>query len=722
MVLVGGGHAHVQVLRRWAMKPPADVRLTVVVDRPVAVYSGMVPALVAGEVARHELEIDVRPLARRAGAAVVVDPMVRVDAGARTIHTASGRPPLRYDVASLDIGSTVAATDLPGVAEHAVPTRPIVRLLDRLDAALARLQGQGTPRVVVVGAGAGGVELAACLQGRLARQQRAVDVTLVSSGDHLLPGAPDAFVRTTARALGRRGITVVGPASAVEVTADAVALADGRRLPADLVLWVTGAVGHAVLGQSGLPVDPRGFVHVRDTLQVVGHDTLFAVGDCALLVDHPWVPRAGVYAVRQGPVLGDNLDAWLQGASLRSYTPQSDFLSMLNLGDGTAVVGKWRRAARGRWVWRWKDRIDRAFMERFQVLGPAGRSDTPFGRAMPAMDGDGMVCGGCAAKVDARTLHALLPDVDVEPDGVVVGLAARDDAARVAVGGGDVALTVDGFPPFCDDLWLVGRAAVANAVNDVHAKGATPRYALATLHGAAGDALDALMAGVRRGLSEAGVALVGGHTASADAPFVGLTVVGDAGGRWWGLHGSTAGDILVLTGPVGTGILWRADALGRAAGPWMDAVAAAMVRGQGAAAAVLAAAPVHAATDVSGFGLAGHLVELATASDVACTLHPEGVPRFEGVDVLLRSGLRSTAHPANAAVAGVQRGPHLDPVAIDVVYDPQTAGPLLVALPAGAVADVLAALAAAGHDGAVVGTVQAPRADGVRVHLLGGRP
>ncbi|HSB42357.1 MAG TPA: FAD-dependent oxidoreductase, partial [Methylomirabilota bacterium] len=169
LVLVGGGHAHIQVLGRWAMAPVAGVRLTLVVDRPVAVYSGMVPGFVAGQYPREALEIDVRPLARRAGARCIVAAANGLDTTARRLAL-EHRPPIAYDTVSFDVGSTVAGLDVPGVREHAVPTRPIGELVRRMDGLLAAARGRATFRGVVVGAGAGGVEVAFALAARLRRE------------------------------------------------------------------------------------------------------------------------------------------------------------------------------------------------------------------------------------------------------------------------------------------------------------------------------------------------------------------------------------------------------------------------------------------------------------------------------------------------------------------------------------------------------------------------
>jgi selenide,water dikinase len=370
VVLVGGGHAHIQVLKQFAEKPPPDARLTLIVDRPVAVYSGMVPGFVAGQYEAHELEIDATDLAGLAGARVVVSPATRIEPDERRIHVAAG-PPVAYDVASFDIGSTVGGLDLPGVSEHALPTRPIVGFVERVGELLARAISlePGRPlRVVVVGGGAGGVELAFALEHRLKSETRAdVRVTLLEGGSRVLRRYADSLVRRVEEHARARGIEIRCDQRVASAEAERVVLESGESIDCEALVWVTGPVSHPTFVDSELATDDRGFVRIRSTLQFEEHDDLFAVGDCGTLIDYPETPKAGVYAVREGPVVTKNLLRWLEGKPLEAYRPQGDFLTLLNLGDGRALGTKWGVSFEGRWVMRWKDRIDRKFMSRFQL-------------------------------------------------------------------------------------------------------------------------------------------------------------------------------------------------------------------------------------------------------------------------------------------------------------------------------------------------------------------
>jgi selenide,water dikinase len=378
LVLVGGGHAHIHVLERCIEDGPPDARLTLVVDRRIAVYSGMVPGYVAGQYRAEELQIDAVALAERAGAEVVLAPATGVDLEGKRILIEGGEG-VPYDIASFDIGSTVIGLDVPGVLEHARPTRPIGEFVQDFEAVVEEArahQGDDPFQVIVVGGGVGGVELAFAVDQRLRDAVgRAPQVILVEFGPRILSRYPRSIIRRVERSAAARGIQIRCNREVVAADAESVRLGDGERIGCDALIWVTGPTSHEVFRDSELATDERGFVLIRPTLQFRDYDDLFAVGDCATFIDYPDTPKAGVYAVREGPYITDNLYAAVEGRPLRPYKPQGDFLTLMNLGDGRAIGAKWGLSFEGRWVMRWKDRIDRKFMHRFQAL--AGMLPTP---------------------------------------------------------------------------------------------------------------------------------------------------------------------------------------------------------------------------------------------------------------------------------------------------------------------------------------------------------
>ncbi len=358
LVLLGGGHAHLQVLHGLAQQPLERTQVTLVSPFPQLVYSGMVPGWLAGHCHSADCTIALGPLAARGGVRFVQAAAVSLDPAVRRLRLDDGRE-IGYDVLSVDIGSAMDREAIPGASEHGLFVRPMEHFMERAQAVLARA-GPSVRDAVVVGGGAAGVELALALRYRLGAAAR---IGLVTGGPPVLEAYPAAARRLGLRALKRCGVALFEQ-SCRRVAADHVTLDNGERLPCDLAVLAIGASAPGWLGSSGLALDERGFIATGPTLQSTSHGEVFAAGDVASRIDAPR-PRSGVYAVRAGPPLALNLRRFIAGAPLQHYVPQTRSLNLLACGDKRAIVSWGRFAAEGRWAWRWKDRIDRRFVGQF---------------------------------------------------------------------------------------------------------------------------------------------------------------------------------------------------------------------------------------------------------------------------------------------------------------------------------------------------------------------
>jgi selenide,water dikinase len=382
LILVGGGHAHVHVLKSFGIRPQPGVRIMLIARDIETPYSGMLPGFIAGHYTREECHIDLRPLARLAGARLIHDEAIGLDLAGRRV-LCRGNPPVGYDVLSIDIGSTPHLESVPGAAEHATPVKPIDRLAERWERIVGRVMAAGQRmRFVTVGGGAAGVELTLAmrhgLRGLLRERGRDPDgvaFTLVT-GDEMLASHNKSVRRRLRNLLATRGVAVIEHSPVTRVGDGAVFCGGGRQIGFDELVWVTEAGAASWLVDTGLALDAGGFIEVGATLRSVSDLNVFAAGDVAANIDHPR-PKAGVFAVRQGPPLADNLRRALTGRPLVPFMPQRAFLSLISTGNRCAVASRGQLAAQGPILWRLKDWIDRRWMRQYQVaMGNAIRGRT----------------------------------------------------------------------------------------------------------------------------------------------------------------------------------------------------------------------------------------------------------------------------------------------------------------------------------------------------------
>jgi selenide, water dikinase len=544
--------------------------------------------------------------------------------------------------------------------------------------------GRTPPDIAVIGAGVGGVELALAMDHRL-REVPGRRITLIERQRNILPELGPVGSRLRRR-LDEAGIAVLTDVEIAAVEAAHVRLADGRRIPAALTLGAAGSRPQPWLAGTGLHLTD-GYVTVGATLASVSHPNVFAAGDCAHL-SHAPRPKAGVFAVRAAPILAHNLRAVLSGGAPRRFRPQHDYLKLVSLGEKAALAGKWGMALEGAWLWRLKDRIDRAFHAQVsRSAGDAGADGPAPGCFGPGRDAR----RGAALRGVRRQDRAGRPASRVE------GSAAA--ARRPSHGGGRRCRGAPdgaGSPghrnrsparrhrrPVADGADRCGACAGRHLGDGRRAAGGAGQRDPAALSEALQErTLAEIMAGAAEVMSAAGASIAGGHSTMGAELTIGFTVTGRAEGRILTKSGARPGDALILTKPVGSGTLLAAEMQKRAVGRDIAALWPVLTQSQGRAAAILAP-EAHAMTDVTGFGLAGHLDEMLRAGEVAADLELAAVPLMAGAEALAAAGIASTIAPANrAALIGRIEAPKTPRAAL--LFDPQTAGGLLAAVPADA--------------------------------------
>ncbi len=365
-VLVGGGHAHVYVLDSFARRPVPDLEITLVSPFERHHYSGMVPGYLRGAYTDDDLTIDLPTICRAANARFIQAYADVIDGPNHVVEVGSER--VSFDLASVDVGSEAAHLDVPGARDHAWTLRPMTRvaaLRERLDFLLQQ-RADGPLAMCVVGAGAAGVEVVLALEERTRRAGRTPRVTLFNAGNSILPDYTDALRERADRILHQRGIGIATGRRVEQVEADAVVDSAGERTGSDLTVWLTGAAPPAILQRSALPKDAQGFFMVDATLRSADGEPIWGAGDCIGIEGLPPLAKAGVYAVRESPIVDRNIRAWLSNGSPTRYDPQESFLALLNTADGKALM-RWKGiVSHSRWAWWLKDWIDRGFMKKYK--------------------------------------------------------------------------------------------------------------------------------------------------------------------------------------------------------------------------------------------------------------------------------------------------------------------------------------------------------------------
>lgn len=701
LVLLGGGHSHLAVLMYLAKNPLPGLDITLVSKDIETPYSGALPAYITGAYGQDDLYIDLRPLAVMAGARIIQAQVDHLDLMAKQVHC-PGRPPVCFDYISINIGSRPDTSRIPGAQQYALAVKPIDAFLRQWqqirDAALLCLSESRPYALAIVGGGPASVEMACAFRQSILAKREAdrntLQICIVTSADAILSGHSKKAQTLAAASLDEQGIIV---RSGCEVTAIAQTQihlqgAGGQEvLQTDCCVIATGASPAKWLADTGLAMDEQGFLQVTRTLQSASHPWVFAAGDIASIIGHPR-PKSGVYAVRQGLPLAKNLRRFALGKRLLAYRPQKQALALLSMGDGSAIASRGRFALQGRWVARWKDMIDRAFVNKYSKLPDPGISETKDAtESLSEKPAPSLRCAGCAAKLSSSSLSRVLGELhscshmDIESS-----LGKVEDTSIIRLEEQRVLLqSVDHLRAFVNDPYLFARIATNHCLSDIHAMGAKAHSALAIVnlpHGATAimeEQLHQVMTGCTEVLNVHNTALIGGHTSEAESLSFGLSVNAFADpDQLLRKTGMQEGDVLILSKALGTGTLFAADMRYRARHRWIANALTQMQRSNQMAAHLFLQYGATACTDVTGFGLLGHLGEMILPQGCEVSVQLGALPALDGALTCFERGIFSSLHADNAEQATLLRNavdfaqhPHLP-----LLFDPQTSGGLLASV------------------------------------------
>ena len=747
LVFLGGGHAQIAAIKSFAMNPVPGLRLTIVTANIRTPYSGMLPAYVEGVWDDDDLHIDLAHLAQFSGARLIVAPCSGIDADGHKLLF-DDRPPLHFDILSINIGGQPDLGAIEGAADHVIPVKPIAEFQKAFDDLLAA----GLPkRLAVIGGGAAGCELALALNKRWRDHGASPEMTLYSRSTRLMPQMAPRASHLMFAALLDAGIKLQLGRAVDKIDAGTIRFGDNSSEAFDACFLVSAVRPPRWLSTTGLALDDSGFIAVHPTLQSKSHANIFAAGDVATISSSPR-PRAGVFAVRAGPVLAKNLRKYLHGHALKRWSAQRRYLAIIGTADNGAIASWGQFGVKADGFLALKYWIDRRFMAKYQQLSmPTPPAPQPFAGLDSDFDGDSpqyhrdpvfatMRCLGCAAKAshtvlanaleDAVSLAvsngadpALMPEAGIETDAAIMASPPA---------GYQLVQSVDVLSEIVSDPFMLGRIAAVHALSDLYAALATPTSALAIINlpeanlSIQTNQLTQILAGGLFALSEAGVKLTGGHTSEGGALSVGFSVTGHSKQKRPATPViNVSGDdlVVVLTKPLGTGVIMAGHMQLFAKAQWVDGAIRQMAVSNQQAAKHFLKKGVFAATDITGFGLARHAQNLSLRLGASgCQLDLSSLPLLDGALALLSSGIRSSLHDQNRAAVQIDAsglrgdsGTQFD-AHVETLFDPQTSGGLLGVFPRDAANRLVTTLHKDGQSAAIIGTLDFTNAG---VHLTG---
>lgn len=707
LVLVGGGHSHLAVLKHLGMNPVPGLLVTLISRDINTPYSGCLPGLISGFYQHDDIHIDLRPLAQFAGARIIQSTIEEIDLESKLV-SCSGRPDIEFDLLSINIGSKPDAVKIPGAAEHAIGVKPIDTFLQSWQAlysdAITRLGEQdGEYTLLIVGGGPASVELAFSAQYRIHQElgiklyeNSPLKIKIVSADDKILGFHNSKVRKFVLSELDKRGVEVFLNHRVSEFQEGKALCENETSFSADSIVYATGASIPQWPSDCGLAISDDGFIEVNDFLQSTSHEFVFAAGDAASIQGQPR-PKSGVYAVRQGKPLAENLIRYATGKNLKPHVPQKHALALINMANKSAIASRNNLFLKGRSVWSLKHSIDAAFLKKYRQLPEMSVSlDVASGlldkETEAQLSDHAMRCAGCGAKVAGNILEevlAQLPESDKED--ILSAGSNIEDASLVKIDEDRVLLqSVDQLKAFINDPWLFAKIATNHCLSDIYAMGCSPHSALALVSLPTAskkltrNMLQEIMQGCSEALQENDCSLIGGHSAESAELQFGLSVNGFAEkNTLLSKDGMQAGDIIILAKPLGTGTLLAADMRYKARHAWIDNALQQMLISNKQAAECFVKHKASACTDITGFGLAGHLFEMLQTRQIEAELSLADVPVLDGALETLRQGIFSSLHQDNKLTSRniFNDEAFLKDPGFELLFDPQTAGGLLASVP-----------------------------------------
>ena len=699
LVLVGAGHTNCLFIKMWAMKSNVSLRVTLINSDPISSYTGMLPSLVAGLCAKSDAQINLFELCRASGVRLIIDTVKEIDKKQSQLVCKTGRV-VNFDLLSINIGSNSLPL-INGFRKYGCSVRPLAVFHERWEKFLQSLNSNSCPVICIIGGGLASIELSFAMDIRLRKMGiENFNIKIFERGTAFgkLSQSQQRYLKAKATL---RKIEIIENTVVREVSTDGLIKENGKLVHAGFIVSCIGPQPNDLIKNSKIE-NRDGYASVDKTLKVKGLNNVFAVGDCA---DFPSqaVDKSGVYAVRQAPILYKNILKLLSKKELVHFKPQSDYLKLIIYEGTSAILLRNGIAFSGKWVWSLKKYIDKKFIKNFKKVSEnASKKLKSIGN-----DSKRMLCGGCGSKVGNVILEASLKNISYADSEHIVS-EIGDDAAVLKINSSFQALTTDHLRSFTNDAWLQSKITAIHALGDLWAMGSNPDIALTNIiipessNEIQKRTIKEIIDGANSVFDAEGVKIVGGHTSLGKEIVIGFTLGGFSEKRPKTVDKACAGDQIILTKPLGSGVLLAGEMRFEGEAQDLKNLFDDMSKSQSSISKVLSGA-ANSMTDITGFGLAGHLLNIISKSKLGAKIFLDQIPLYSGVHNLIAKDIRSSIFENNYMYA--QRMIIKTTANTDILFDPQTSGPLLATIPKAKVKGVLGASEESGFECKVIGEV-----------------
>jgi selenide, water dikinase len=697
VILVGGGHSNIQVIKAWAMNAPTNAKLILISSNAYAPYSGMLPLYLMGKYTFDQIHFDLRRICSLANVEFIESEVTAIDRFKKLVKL-KNRPNVSFDIISINVGITPAQTfqfnaDSLGITLFSL--KPISKLIKSFEYFLTIVKTWPDDKVInvsMIGGGAAGVEVALAIDIRLKKMNKLHQLTLFQRSEKLIHNHSKKASLLLYDKLQIAGIEVKLQTEISHFDNNVLFDTKGRTYTADFTFFSTDAKAPRWFEKSGLPICEKGFLKVNKYLHLEDDPHFYSAGDCIKFSEFD-LPKAGVYAVRQGPVLKNNILYNLGYKNKKIiYKPQKTILGLIHCGENETIYSKGQIVASGKRFFKLKDYIDNKFMKNFSV--PFFLYHQKNMKGMKGMKGMREIdylrpdeintCGGCGSKVSPDILYGILHSEEFKQFENVLP-AILDDAPSFESPSGEISSSIDGFRPFINDPYLFGKIATLHALSDLAANGAQPLNVNLSITAKIAPQkfqlyeLKQMMFGVCEVLKKHNMKIIKGHTNEGTESNLTLSVNGISNHHSFKKNNLNEGDILILTKPIGSGILLRALMLGECQGDWCRELIDELLKDNLDINNTLNSFSISAMTDVTGFSLFGHLCEMLTGVNLKADINFNNIKTMNGVDELLQKNISSHLAPKLAEYYSpyLLNEPSFDTRAM---FDPQTNGGLLIAI------------------------------------------